>query len=267
MRLFVIALLAILIFGCVQQTPPVGNDSDTNNTDTNDFDDFDDLNVSKDGNTISLNLDTNRLILNFHFNFNSPNLDVNVLTSSCNVACDALDSNKWSVKKDLNNAGVYACYCTFTACREVDEGSQITRYCADNQRGFLFESLDSNVNQEVKVDFAIPKRLFGDINAMDCGMIFEGGLEPSTQEQTASTFSCLTNSFSSCTNAKGLHEAITIEGDTIVTFVQVKSLDENANACSVLVNIASNDRFGIQGNFEKKCGQLDTNYPFSSCAE
>lgn len=267
---FLTALLlgAVLLLGCIQptqQTPANGGDSnghDSNNG-PNVIDGLRDLNVfTKGDKTVSLNLDTNRLTLNFAFDFNSPSVDLNVLTSSCNVACDALDSNKWSVKKDLNNTGVYACYCTFTACKEVDEGSRIVKYCVDNTRGFLF---DSSVAYQPKVDFAIPRHLFNDTVATNCGRIFEGGAEPSSEEQTTNAFYCLLTSFSSCTNAKGLLETTTIEGDKIVTYLEIKSVDENATACNLFVSSASNDRFGVPGNFEKTCGQLDANSPFSSC--
>ncbi|MBI4045160.1 MAG: hypothetical protein HY392_05605 [Candidatus Diapherotrites archaeon] len=266
--LAVLLLGAFFLLGCTQTQPPAGNGGDSNAPDSNGpgrVDGLRDLNVfTKGDKTISLNLDTNRLTLNFSFDFNSPSIDLNVLGSSCNIACNALDSNKWSVKMDVNNTGVYACYCTFTSCKDVDEGSQITRYCVDDKWGFLFES---SVPYEPKVDFAVPRRLFNDTLARNCGRIFEGGEEPSSNEQTSNAFSCLSASFDSCTSAKGLLETTTIGGDKIVTFVGIKSLDENSASCSVLVSTASNDQFGRQGNFEKTCEELDVNAPFSSCPQ
>ncbi|MDO8634596.1 MAG: hypothetical protein Q7K34_04865 [archaeon] len=264
-----VLLGAVLLPGCIQPQQQASNGGDSNAPDSNNgpilIDDLRDLNVFTKGNkTISINLDMNRLTMNFAFDFNSPSIDLNALASSCNVACDALDSNKWTIKKDLNNTGVFACYCTFTSCKEVDEGSQITKYCVDNQRGFLFES---SVVYKPKVDFAVPRRLFNDTVARNCGRVFEGGLEPSTEEQIGNAFSCLSNSIGLCTSAKGLLETTTIEGDKIVTYLQIKQVDENAIACNVFVSTASNDLFGVQGNFEKTCEELDVNAPFSSCLQ
>src|SRR3989344_3192990 len=109
MQSFVCAFLALLLFfGCVSQGTK--NQPQENGVSKNVLDEnfpkllpapgFGGIVSVGDGNSISVDLDFNRIYFNFDVDLNSADLDLNVLATSCDSACQVIDANSWKVSKD-----------------------------------------------------------------------------------------------------------------------------------------------------------------------
>lgn len=135
-------LLATALFGCTLQPekPPQTPDQNNDVPDKNSLDVLKGLDVfTKGGKPISLDLDQNRIKFGFEFDLQKENIDLNVLFDSCNAACSALDSNRWTLKKTVDDNS-FLCYCTEEVCIDEESATQITRYCTDRTIGFRFEN-------------------------------------------------------------------------------------------------------------------------------
>ena len=126
MKLLVPVLCLVLIMGCVENAPPLGNGQ----PDQNFFGGVAGSNsvlgtngvLGSGSNSIRLDLDANRIVFNFAVDLNSPNLDLNVLASACNSSCNVIDANFLRVTKVIIFGGFY-CTCTNTL------GASNTRSC------------------------------------------------------------------------------------------------------------------------------------------
>lgn len=151
-KLFALLVLIAVFFGCVTvppQQPPI-QPPDQNNSgqppilDQNALDPLNDLNgLGLGSNPISVNLDTNTIHLQFDFDLNATDLDLNVLANACKSTCNVIDANKWSVKKDIN-ASFFFCECTKISCQDEETPTQIIRYCRDDKIGLRFETEEEN---------------------------------------------------------------------------------------------------------------------------
>ncbi|MEK6941694.1 MAG: hypothetical protein AABW85_02455 [archaeon] len=142
MKFLVPVLCLVLIAGCVANVPPAGNQQQDQNFSGGAVDSNSVLGTNgalgSGSNSISLDLDANRIVFNFNVDLNSPNLDRNVLASACNSSCNVIDANTWKVTKDLN-FGVFFCTCTKTICYGRKEtATQIINYCRDDSVALWF---------------------------------------------------------------------------------------------------------------------------------
>lgn len=127
MKLFIALMVFALFFGCIEG--PLENPVEPQTPVGLDNNGFEKLLINT--NSFNLDLDENKIAFNFEIDLNSANLDLNILTSSCSLACDAIDANSWRVSKDLNFGG-YFCICTRLFCpREEQTDTQIIKYCSE----------------------------------------------------------------------------------------------------------------------------------------
>ncbi|GEM_PF-3443803 len=136
-KLFLLAIFSVVLFGCIgPSTQPPDTVPDQNTPDSNAFDALKDLNgFLAGGKRISIDLDLNVVTLNFEYDLNIDRQDVNLLTEVCSTACDVIDGNNWSLKKDLN-FNSFNCYCTREFCRDEVQPDKIIRFCSDRTVGF-----------------------------------------------------------------------------------------------------------------------------------
>src|SRR3989344_1200185 len=103
---FIALILGLgLLFGCVENAPPLESGQPGQNFSSGAVDSNSvfgsNSGLGSGSNSISLDLDANRIIFNFDVDLNSPNLDLNVLVSACNSSCNVIDANSWEVIKDI----------------------------------------------------------------------------------------------------------------------------------------------------------------------
>lgn len=113
------------------------------------------------------------------------------------------------------------------------------------------------------VNYAAPEKLYSESDAKDCGRIIVGHVNPSPQDKVEETKQCLIDAFNSCEKAKALQDGTTIEGDKIISFIEIQGRENGE--CKVFTSIASGDKFGQSGNIEKTCQQINESNPSASC--
>lgn len=117
----------------------------------------------------------------------------------------------------------------------------------------------ANISSGYTVDLKAPENLYTQSNAIDCGKMTDY-----SELELKRIADCMAEGIGSCTRKKAFSSISTIEGDRIITFVEVAGKENEK--CKIFVNKTSNDRFGLPGSFELNCFELNQSDPFASCA-
>ena len=135
-KLLLLAIGLLFLAGCSQQ--PNNGQNDLNSA--TDLNNGTDLNAAApDSNSIDIDLAQKTIRFNFELDFNAAGIDLNILSSACDLTCLEIDFNSWKVSKDLNS-NEFRCNCTTEVCRDEEQPTHIIRYCHDETVVFSFES-------------------------------------------------------------------------------------------------------------------------------